>query len=345
MRHFYAIIAVMLTGSIPFTLRGQLIPLHSQYFFNGYMINPAMAGFDGTETFNVVVRQQWVGYEGNPKTYWLGYQNRILKRRFRLKEKLFGEGKKYVPKTTGRVGGGFNLFNDTYGILRRTGGQAAYSYNIVLGLSGYHLSFGLSASLYTLRIDPEKMKIIDKQDPFLNELKNERTVVPDFAAGVTLRNNHFYAGLSAGQLTQSSFKIFNSGDYRHYKPGRTYSLLGGWHVYETADLDVMPSMLLKTTEYRYLDTATLKTGKFTLRAQIETGIRVTIRDKFWIGGAYRSNNDIVGYTGFRYNRVFISYAVDIPTSTLRYGNWCSHEVSIVYKTGTTDRRYRYRERY
>jgi type IX secretion system PorP/SprF family membrane protein len=329
----------------PSGLYGQLSPLNSQYIFNGYMVNPALAGFDGTESINITARQQWVGYDGNPKTYWLSYQNRVLKRRFVLRGKLFDKGKKYVPKTTGRVGVGCNIFNDTYGILKRSGGQATYSYNIVLGRTGYHLSFGLSAFLYTLRIDPAKMKLIDNVDPYINGMVNDRTLVPDFAAGVVIRNNHYFAGLSAGQLTQSSIKVFNSGDYRHYKPGRTYSIIAGWHMYETSDIDIQPSMLVKTTEYRFLDSTSLKTGKFTLKAQVDLSLKTTIRDKFWIGFSYRSNNDIVLFTGFRYNRLFVGYAMDYPTSTLRYQNWGTHEISITYKTGTTDRRFRYRERY
>ena len=304
-----------------------------------------MAGFDGTEQFNVTARHQWVGYDGNPKTYWLSYQNRILKKRFHLKGKGFGEKKKYIPKTTGRVGVGFNIFNDTYGIIRRSGAHGSYSYNIVLGRSGYNLSFGLSMMAYTLRIDPNKMQLIDKNDPFLLPMANNRTFVPDFSAGVTIRNNHYFAGISAGQLTQSAVKILNSGDYRHYKPGRTYSFLAGWHVYETGDFDIMPSMLLKTTEYRFTDPASLSTDKLTLKAQVDLNMKITVRDKFWIGFSYRTNNDIVGFTGFRFNRLFVSYAVDFPTSTLRYQNWCSHEISLTYKTGTTDRRFRYRERY
>jgi len=331
--------------------------MHSQYIFNGYIINPALAGFDGVEQFNITARHQWVGYDGNPKTYWLSYQNRILKKRFKLKGKggSLGEKKKYVPKTSGRIGVGYNVFNDTYGIIRKTGGQGTYSYNIVLGRTGYHLSFGLTMMAYTMRIDPNKMHIVDKQDPYLNEMKNDRTFVPDFSTGVSIRNNHYFVGLSAGQLTQSAIKYqpltslssiyWNGGDFKHYKPGRTYALIAGWHLYETADLDIVPSTLLKTTEYRFIDTASQNNNKFTLKAQIDLNLKVTIRDKFWIGFSYRSNNDIVGFMGFRLNRLFVSYAVDYPTTTLRLQNWCSHEISITYKTGNTDRRFKYRERF
>ena len=41
-------------------LRGQQLPLYTQYIQNGFMINPAMAGHDGFTSFNTTARQQWL---------------------------------------------------------------------------------------------------------------------------------------------------------------------------------------------------------------------------------------------------------------------------------------------
>jgi len=51
------------------TAAGQQLPLFSQYIMNGFILNPAMAGYDGYTSVNTTVRQQWLGFEGAPQTY------------------------------------------------------------------------------------------------------------------------------------------------------------------------------------------------------------------------------------------------------------------------------------
>ena len=62
----------------------QQLPLFSQYLYNKFLINPAHAGSDGYTSFNLTVREQWMGYEGAPRTYSLSWQTRILKRGYKL---------------------------------------------------------------------------------------------------------------------------------------------------------------------------------------------------------------------------------------------------------------------
>ncbi|HEY4788176.1 MAG TPA: type IX secretion system membrane protein PorP/SprF, partial [Bacteroidales bacterium] len=39
-------------------------PAYSQYTFNGFLLNPAVAGSEGYTSINVTTREQWVGIEG-----------------------------------------------------------------------------------------------------------------------------------------------------------------------------------------------------------------------------------------------------------------------------------------
>ncbi len=45
-------------------------PTYSQYFFNNSVINPAQAGASGSNQAGILVRNQWVGIDGAPKTHY-----------------------------------------------------------------------------------------------------------------------------------------------------------------------------------------------------------------------------------------------------------------------------------
>ena len=64
------IIAALLIGA---GLDAQQLPVYSQYLFNKYLINPAVAGSDGCTSLNHTTRQQWTGYQGAPQTYSLSF--------------------------------------------------------------------------------------------------------------------------------------------------------------------------------------------------------------------------------------------------------------------------------
>ena len=50
--------AILLLLGASGSLMAQQLPLYSQYIFNGFMVNPAVAGHDGYTSFNTTARQQ-----------------------------------------------------------------------------------------------------------------------------------------------------------------------------------------------------------------------------------------------------------------------------------------------
>ena len=74
---------LFLTSNLAF---GQQLPLFSQYLYNKFLINPAVAGSDGYTTVNLTAREQWVGYYGAPRTFSFSMQTRILKKSFMQKQ-------------------------------------------------------------------------------------------------------------------------------------------------------------------------------------------------------------------------------------------------------------------
>jgi type IX secretion system PorP/SprF family membrane protein len=82
-RRLFFILLFLLVGSITF---GQQLPLFSQYLYNKFLLNPAVAGSDGYTSVSLTAREQWVGYLGAPRTFSFSWQTRMLKKSFILKQ-------------------------------------------------------------------------------------------------------------------------------------------------------------------------------------------------------------------------------------------------------------------
>jgi type IX secretion system PorP/SprF family membrane protein len=67
MKHIYfTIILFILLGT--FSGNAQQDPQYTQYMYNTEVVNPAYAGSREALAFGLLLRTQWVGLEGAPKT-------------------------------------------------------------------------------------------------------------------------------------------------------------------------------------------------------------------------------------------------------------------------------------
>ncbi|MFP4367101.1 MAG: type IX secretion system membrane protein PorP/SprF, partial [Bacteroidales bacterium] len=57
----------------------QQMPMYSQYMMNRFLINPAVAGYDGLTTLNLTAREQWMGLPYSPRTVALSADARLIK--------------------------------------------------------------------------------------------------------------------------------------------------------------------------------------------------------------------------------------------------------------------------
>ena len=316
----------------------QQLPVFSQYTDNLFLVNPAVAGAEGVTTITLTNRIQWVGISGAPQTSALSIEGRILKRRFQLKS-LFGfllgekkgtKDKYYVAKKEGKVGMGGYVFEDRNGVIDRTGFLYAYTYHIFL--RGYNqISFGLALSAFQFRLDRNNIVVVQPDDPILNSSVLRTSFIPDASVGFYWMNHHFFAGLSGLQLSQSFLKYGNSS-FNDYQLLRTYYAVGGGFFPIGNDYTINPTVLLKTTE----QAQTFQTD-FTAKIMYE--------DQYWTGMSYRTNGDIVFLMGVKYGKFIFNYSYDYPPNPLRQHTYGSHELTIAMKFGSTERRYRWKDRF
>lgn len=306
----------------------QQVPSYSQYMDNIFVINPGAAGAYGISVLNMSSRQQWIGIDGAPRTTSVSFQGRILKKGWLLKNTigLLGMGKKYTGKTSGKVGMGGMVYSDRVGLIRRTGFQYSYAYHIHSGQTQF--SGGLTAHLYQMHLNQDNIIMNTPGDPYFSY--SERSIfVPDFNAGIFMTNRSFYAGISANSLFQSALKMGND-QYKDYHLYRYYYAIAGYTFY-LKKFYLEPSILYKTT---------IKYGN-----QVDFSARLTFNNTVWAGMSFRTNGDFVGLVGVRVSSVYIGYAYDYSTSSFRFNSFGTHEVSISYKMGSIERRYRWQERY
>jgi len=307
--------------------QAQQTPLYDQYMLNPYLINPAVAGSDGYTTFNLLARNQWVGFKGAPLTQAFTFQSRLLKRSFVVKSRS-PKKRTLKPSRSGRVGLGGMVFNDLNGVMQRTGVNFTYAYHIRIQKT--QLSFGLTGQVYQVKLHDKDLTFHDPNEPLLGTGLQRVIFVPDANFGIFLLNYSYFAGFSVHQLFESYLKLGNAS-WKNYHMLRHYYLYGGYRFMINNNLDIEPSMLLKTTR-QFL-------------VQGDLNVKMYYNRMFWFGLSYRSLSSFAALLGVRADRYYFGYAFDFGFNNLDRRTYGSHEFMISLKLGDSARRYRWLERY
>lgn len=318
-------IIILLYG---FTAIGQQLPIYSQYLYNKFLINPAVAGSDGYTSWNLTAREQWAGYSGAPRTFSFSGQTRLLKRSYILKQ-TSARKQLYRPKSDGKVGLGGYIFSDRNGLITRTGFQAAYSYHMWL-LNNTQLSFGLSFTGYHYKIDEKQINFEDPDEPWLNNELRRGIFVPDASFGIYLLNPKYSAGLSSEQLFKGYGKI-GSEAYQYFRMERHYYLFGSYYFELNPLTELEPSVLIMTSEQ--------------FKPHADIGVTFIYNKGFWAGLAYRSSRAVIANAGVKYTNIFIGYAFDFTLQEIQRITYGTHEITLAVKLGDSARKYRWLDRY
>lgn len=319
---------ILLTVAMVGRLDAQQLPVYSQYLYNKFLINPAVAGSDGYTSFNLTAREQWVGYPGAPQTYSLSFQTRVLKMSYLIKENLFNN-KIYRPSTDGRVGFGANIFSDVNGLVHRTGVTGAYSYHTWLD-GETQLSFGLAFTGYFYKIDQRQIDFSNPDEPWLNTDFRKGIFVPDFNFGAYILNRRYSVGFSAQELLEGLVKV-GSQAYKDLSIERTYYLFGNYDFEIDSKNTIEPSALVKMSEQ--------------MRPQLDLGLTYVWDRRFWTGVTFRTGSAILANVGVKKDMLFFGYSFDFTLQKLQSATFGTHEFVIAVKLGDTLRKYRWLDRY
>lgn len=276
----------------------QQLPQLSQYQFNDYVINPAVAGSRPFFELRSGHRSQWVGIQDAPRTFTLSGATPV------------GE----------KMGIGGYIFTDHVGPTRRTGVQFSYAYHFKL-TDDLKLSFALSAGMLQFLIDGSKIDFHDPNDPVIDD-QLRGGIKPDAKFGFYLYHPKFWFGATAPQILGNKVTFLESSTSNLSRLQEHYYVSGGYRIFLGEDWRIEPSFLLK-----YVDPVPLK---------VDLTATIKYKNAVWLGASYRTNDAISVMLGYWHKQTFqFGYSYDMITSNLQNYSTGSHEVMLAITIGKT----------
>lgn len=275
---------------------GQQLPQLTQYQFNDYVFNPAIAGSRPFFELRSGHRYQWVGIQDAPRTFTFSGTTPV--------------GQK--------MGVGGYLFTDIVGPTRRTGFQLSYAYHLRL-TEDIKLSLSLSAGLLQFLIDGSKIQFHDPGDPVMDDqLRGD--LLPDAKFGFYLYGERFWFGATAPQLLQNKVYFLDETRATLSRMEDHYYAMGGYRFPLGEDWKLEPSFLLKYTS--------------PVPPKLDLNATIRYKDTFWLGAGYRTNDAYCAMVGYWLKKTFqFGYSYDIITSNLRNYSTGTHEVMLAITLG------------
>ncbi|MDD4149015.1 MAG: type IX secretion system membrane protein PorP/SprF [Bacteroidales bacterium] len=274
-------------------LTAQQIPMYSQYMFNRMLLNPAVAGSETDIPIQLVVRQQWVGFDNAPSTQLLSAHHCF---------------------DSYNMGLGAVLFLDRFGHERKLGVIVNYAYIINVSKET-KLALGLSLQAFQYQLDYTKLVAFDELDPNLYNTSQSK-FIPESDFGIYLYNDNYFAGISANQMLGLPIKI-GGEEIQMTKLVRHFNLIGGYKFKLNTEFELEPSILAKTT--------------FKAPSQLDVNLKGIYQKNYWIGASYRTAGDIVAMIGMRFNEFDFAIATDFATSDIAAYQTGTFEIMLTYR--------------
>lgn len=294
--HTLLIVALVCIAGIG---HAQQRPIQSLYMFDPLLINPAYAGTHVQLSATSIYRNQWVNFDGAPKTF---------------------TGTIHSGFRKARVGVGLIFANDQIGVHSDNSLYGVYSYKIPLSprKNGGVLSMGIQGGFNVLKSDYFKTTPRDGAEVGVISKFN-----PNFGAGVFYRGKNLYAGISAPYILNN--KIIDIVDVEMDttfstagKQERYYYLMGGFTKALSKDVKWMPSTLIRIQHNAPLS--------------LDINSMFIFYDVVGLGASYRLNDSVIGLFELQINENFhVGYAYDITMSDIRLYSNGSHEIMINYR--------------
>lgn len=281
------------------SVQAQQLPQLTQYQFNDYVFNPAVAGSRPFFELRSAHRYQWVGIQDAPRTFMLSGTSPLAK----------------------NMGVGAFLYTDHVGPTRRTGFQASYAYHLQL-TDDLKLSMALAGGLTQFLVDGSKIQFNDPGDPALDDqLRGELKFDAQFA--VLLYHPRYWIGAAVPQLLESEVRFMDQNTRTLSTMEMHNYFTGGYRFQLGEDWKIEPSFMVK-----YVSPVPVK---------VDLTATVRYRDAFWVAGSYRTNDAYCAMLGYWHKRSFqFGYSYDIITSNLRNYSSGTHEVMLAVTIGKGD---------
>ncbi len=299
-----------------FNIKAQQFPVYSQYMFNEYMINSAVAGTVDHTPIRISYRNQWTGFtdlKGNniaPKTFAVSGHTPI----------------------GAHHGFGAFLYRDVTGPISHTAAQYSYSWRTCLSKPScfwekkkfVSLSYGTRFIQYAY--DDTQTTSYNEYFGLASDPVLPNTIETDFLMSHVVSSYFYseyaYVGLSAQNLFSRPLNISSYTGFDN-KLTPEYNFVAGAYLPFTQDKSfaIEPSVLSKSTSWS--DT------------QIDYNLRFIYLNNIWAGFSYRNAEKAYAlFFGFEFADMFIGYSYDTSVQGISNYSGGTHEIAIGINLGT-----------
>lgn len=270
-------------------------PQFSQQMFTRLSTNAGFAGASEYLCATVMNRQQWVGFDGAPKTTLVTIDAPI---------KLMGGDH--------TIGVGATIIADKLGFENTFSGKLAAAYR--LPLAGGNLGIGLDFGLLNKSVSGNFIAIQQGDNLIPQASVSDKAFDLGFGAHYHIPGK-LYAGISGVHLLAPKLE----GTNLQYLMARHWYVTAGYEYEVVPDVVLRPNFLLKT------DAAS---------TQFDINANVLYKNMVWAGVSYRLQDAIVpmlGYQGTLANgkgNYRIGYSYDLTISNIKQYSSGTHEIML-----------------
>jgi type IX secretion system PorP/SprF family membrane protein len=275
---------------------GQQLEHYTQYAYNQFAFNPAIAGTKSCIDIRTGYRFQWVGIDGAPQT---GFINAHAPLRFgKKKRNAFG------PKH----GIGGQVKRDAFGPYSNLGLHVSYALHLPISRT-WNLSFGASIGFKQSAFQASFLTT-ELNDPTVPANDQSFFIFPDGIAGIWINDKKTYFGLSVHHLFGNSLDEIGPEArlqrHLYITGGRSFPLEKKWAL--------VPSFFMMWTRSTPID--------FHLSALVD------LENKLSFGIGLRRTDAITAQVRVKFfNWISLGYSFDFVISKLAGNMWYTHEIT------------------
>ncbi|MFT4033184.1 MAG: type IX secretion system membrane protein PorP/SprF [Siphonobacter sp.] len=258
-------------------LQAQQDPQFSQYMYNQAYLNPAAVGYEGVTRFQLIHRQQYIGYTssfddgGTPSTQLFTFQMPILGINSAV---------------------GLNITNDQAGPQRNQELQASYNYRFKLG-GDRTLALGVRGGVLVKTLDFDKLRANDPDDPLIGSGKVSQTR-PDFAAGLYYSTAAYYVGASLIHINGAKYSFEQA--LASNQAQQTVFANAGYHYQLNDEVQLNPTAILKSDLNTF---------------SVEASLLALWREFIWVGAGWRQGDGVPVFAGVNWSRLRLGVSYDV----------------------------------
>lgn len=274
--------------------KAQQDPMYTQYMHNPLTINPAYAGSTDMMSAMFMAREQWVGFDGAPKSRTLTMS---------------------APVTKYDFGAGFAFINDELGPVKQNSFYGDFSYHLNIN-DNAKLAMGIKGGFDMIQIDLMHLTLDQQNDGTFAQNFEEKFIL-NFGIGFYFYTDRFFLGAAIPRMLKNNYD--NDGinttslgyKERHYfvTSGALFDINENWKF--------KPSVLSKIV--------------WNAPVSVDLSANFILNDVLWLGTGYRVDDSMNFLIHYQLSpQIRVGYAYDLTESELRRYHNGTHEIMLAF---------------